>query len=222
MNNQYQCFGRNLTQACTRKLILELFEEQTVSRKEIVNTVFEEHHKRGGKNSEVRVGLVKSALRSLKKSGFAENVELGYWFIRKKAHHEPQYEPPQPRKTHEEFVDPDLGSVTTIGSGAGSVYLYYYPTYRDFAESKGKTVWPCKIGKSKSANPTIRIDSQTATALPEKPVVGLIILTDSPDEIERKLHKLLHIGNKGMQDALGKEWFMTCPSDVQEFYEILE
>ncbi len=217
MNNRYQCFGRDLTSDCARKLIQELFEGQTVRRREIVNTVFEVHHKRGGGNSGVRLHVIKSALKSMKESGVAENVELGFWYILQKANPEPHTESLQSPKTKEELVNPDLDSIKTIGAGKNSVYLYYYPTYRSFAESQGETDWPCKIGKSESIDPAIRINSQTATALPENPVVGLIIRTDSPDTIEWAIHEFL--GNKHMQNAPGKEWFMTHPNEVQEIHE---
>ena len=36
MNNQYECFGRDLTVGCARKLIQELFKGQTVRRHEVI------------------------------------------------------------------------------------------------------------------------------------------------------------------------------------------
>ena len=81
MNNQYQCFGGDLTTDCARKLIQELFGGQTVQRREIVNTVFEQHHQRGGMNSGVRSNIIQSALRSMKESGLAANSAYGVWHI---------------------------------------------------------------------------------------------------------------------------------------------
>lgn len=81
MNNQYQCFEGNLTTDCARKLIQELFGGQTIQRREIVNTVFEQHHERGGMNSGVRPSIIQSALKSMKESGLAANPEHGVWYI---------------------------------------------------------------------------------------------------------------------------------------------
>ncbi|MDE0015372.1 MAG: FRG domain-containing protein, partial [Candidatus Poribacteria bacterium] len=81
MNNQYQCFGRDLTTDCARKLIQELFKGQTIRRREIVNAVFEQHHERGGMNSGVRPNIIQSSLKSMKESGLAANPEHGVWYI---------------------------------------------------------------------------------------------------------------------------------------------
>ena len=81
MNNQYQCFDRDLTTDCARKLIQELFKGKTVRRREIVNAVFEQHHERGGTNSGVHPSVIQSALKDMKESGIAANPEHGVWYI---------------------------------------------------------------------------------------------------------------------------------------------
>ena len=81
MNNQYQCFGRDLTTDCARKLIQELFKGQTIRRREIGTAVFEQHHERGGTNSGVRPNIIQSALTSMKESRLAANPEYGVWYI---------------------------------------------------------------------------------------------------------------------------------------------
>ena len=81
MNNQYQCFGGDLTIDCARKLIQELFKGQTIRRREIVSTVFEQHNERGGMNSGVHPNIIQSALKSMKESGIAANPEYGVWYI---------------------------------------------------------------------------------------------------------------------------------------------
>lgn len=81
MNNQYQCFGKDLTTDCARKLIQELFKGQTIRRREIVSAVFEQHHERGGANSGVRPNVIQLALKNMKESGLAANPERGVWYI---------------------------------------------------------------------------------------------------------------------------------------------
>ena len=46
-----------------------------------MNTVFEQHHERGGTDSEVRPNIIQSALRDMKESGIATNPEHGFWYI---------------------------------------------------------------------------------------------------------------------------------------------
>ena len=81
MNNEYQCFGIDLTTDCARKLIQELFKGQTIRRREIVSVVFEQHHERGGTNSGVHPNVIQSALKSMRESGLAANPEYGIWYI---------------------------------------------------------------------------------------------------------------------------------------------
>lgn len=104
-----------------------------------------------------------------------------------------------------------------IGSGNGSVYLYYYPQYRESAESKGEKVWECKIGRTKHDKADGRIRNQ-ATGLPERPMIGLHIKTDWPKEVEDIIHDILKVRGKHIADAPGREWFVTSPSEVEEIY----
>ena len=105
-----------------------------------------------------------------------------------------------------------------IGSGKQSVYLYYYPAYQHLAESQGEEVWACKIGRARN-DPLIRISSQTRTALPEYPKVGLIIKTDEFVLMETTIQNILKLQGKHKQDAPGTEWFVTSPSEVKRVYE---
>ncbi len=105
-----------------------------------------------------------------------------------------------------------------IGSGKQSVYLYYYPAYQRLAELQGEEVWACKIGKARN-DPLIRISSQTRTALPEYPKVGLIIKTDELNLMENTIQNILKLQGKQKQDAPGNEWFITSPGEVERVYE---
>ena len=115
----------------------------------------------------------------------------------------------------------DLDPERTIGSGNSSVYLYYYPQYRESAESKGKQVWACKIGKTIDSEADGRIRGQ-ATGLPENPKIGLHIKTDKEAEIERIIHDILKVRGKHKDDTPGREWFLTSPSEVEEIYKFIE
>ena len=105
-----------------------------------------------------------------------------------------------------------------IGFGKQSVYLYYYPAYQRLAELQDEAVWACKIGKSRSSAVN-RIGSQTRTALPEFPKVGLIIKTDESGLMEKAIQYILRIQGKQKQDAPGNEWFITSPSEIEQVYE---
>ena len=111
----------------------------------------------------------------------------------------------------------DLDPEKTIGSGNSSVYLYYYPRYRESAESKGEKFWECKIGRTIHGEADGRIRGQV-TGLPESPKIGLHIKTDRPKKIEDIIHDILKVRGKHVEDAPGREWFLTSPSEVEEIY----
>ena len=107
-----------------------------------------------------------------------------------------------------------------IGSGNGSVYLYYYPQYQERAESKGESVWECKIGRTTHSEAGTRIRQQ-ATGLPESPMIGLHIKTDKEKKIERIIHDILKVRGTHIADAPGREWFLTSPSEVEDIYNFI-
>ena len=210
MNNQYEYVEKSLTPKIAQHLILELFAGQTVQKQEIMRIVDETHHERGGLPARAKFPPVTMALTNMKREGLVENPSQGYWLI--------------PSTTQEDDgVDSepnnlDLEPEKIIGSGKQSVYLYYYPAYRRLAELRGEEVWACKIGKARN-DPLIRISSQTRTALPEYPTVGLIIKTNEFTLMETTIQNILKLQGKHMLDAPGREWFLTSPSEVETVYE---
>ena len=64
----------------------------------------------------------------------------------------------------------------------------------------------------------VRQQTDSPTGLPESPQIGLIIKTDNAQGIERAIHSILSAKGKHKEDALGKEWFITSPEEVEEIY----
>ncbi|MDE0085978.1 MAG: GIY-YIG nuclease family protein [Candidatus Poribacteria bacterium] len=202
-----------------RPLILERFTGQPrVPTRAIINHVEKEHCKGVRELSANEKMIVSDALISLRKEGLADNPERGYWsFLTTTESEDPKMiEKPQ-RQVATSGVE-NIAPERTIGSGKGSVYLYYYPKYQESAESKGKKVWECKIGKTIHGKPQARIGEQT-TGLPESPKIGLHIKTDRYEKIERILHDILKVRGRYVDGAPGKEWFLTSPSEVEEIYK---
>ena len=210
MNNQYEYVGKSLTPKIAQYLIIELFAEQAVQKLEIMSAVDETHHERGGLPSRAQFHHpVTLALYNMRREGQASKTGPGNnWLISSitqdddSANAEPD----------------DLEPEKIIGSGKQSVYLYYYPAYQRLAELLGEEVWACKIGKSRN-DPLSRISSQTRTALPEYPKIGLIIKTDALNLMENTIQNILKLQGKQKQDAPGNEWFITSPNEVERVYE---
>jgi len=118
---------------------------------------------------------------------------------------------------HETFIAPPItprfAAERTFGAGSGAIYVYYLPAYKERAVARNEKSWACKIGKS-DRDPLDRILDQAATALPERPIVDFILLTDHASLIERALHCVLAIRGRRIEGSPGFEWFLTSPEEV--------
>ena len=209
MSNQYEYAEKSLTPRIAQHLIIELFAGQAVQKQEIMRIVDETHRERGGLPPRAKFNNpVTLALYNMRREGLVENPSQGYCFILSATQQDDSVD-----------SEPDnLEPEKIIGSGKQSVYLYYYPAYRRLAELQSEEVWACKIGKARN-DPISRIRSQTRTALPEYPKVGLIIKTDEFTLMETTIQNILKLQGKHIQDAPGTEWFLTSPSEVETVYE---
>ncbi len=213
MNDGYQYTGRTLTPKIARELIQELFSGQSIPKQEMIEVVPRHHSERGGLPSAARSNNpVTLALWNMKREGLAEEIGKGNFRIHSSTH--------ENENADFESIDSksnDLEPEKIIGLGKQSVYLYYYPAYQRLAELQAEEVWACKIGKSRS-DPIGRIVSQTRTALPEFPKIGLLIKTDALNLMETTIQNILRLQGKQKQDAPGTEWFITSPREVEQIY----
>ncbi|MDE0423506.1 MAG: GIY-YIG nuclease family protein [Candidatus Poribacteria bacterium] len=115
----------------------------------------------------------------------------------------------------------NLNAEKTIGAGRHSVYLYYDQHKRVRAESKGETFFPCKIGRTTQELHT-RIYQQDTTVAAERFKLGLHIKTEDPIFIEQIIHETLKARGQHIDDAPGREWFLTAPSDVERILEKMD
>lgn len=209
MNNQYEHAEKSLTPKIAQHLIIELFAGRTVQKQEIMSAVDETHREGGGLPSRAQFNHpVTLALYNMRREGRASNPSRSNWLIRLSTQDDDSV------NSEPDNLEPEK----IIGSGKQSVYLYYYPAYQRLAELQGEEVWACKIGKARN-DPLIRISSQTRTALPEYPKVGLIIKTDELNLMENTIQNILKLQGKQKQDAPGNEWFITSPGEVERVYE---
>ena len=179
-----------LVAAVMYDLILECFPGRSVDRTEIVTKTTELHLSRGGKPCQGDVqSSLNTALTNLQKNDLAHRVVSGYWRI-----------------LPEE-----------IGSGESTVYVYYFPTFKQNAKQEGRDYWECKVGKT-----TQDVDSRMKqqTGIPEKAVVTEI-KTDDPDQLEKALHAMLKARGRHKEEAPGTEWFITSPREVYEMFCLL-
>lgn len=137
----------------------------------------------------------------LASDGCVQRLSLGHWRFT---------EPMSPDKVNEPVQ---------LGEGAGAVYVYYFPAYRDQAAYLGRGVWPMQIGMTAAGEVSLRVRDQVGTAMPERPIVGLIYRTGSAANVERLLHATLEERGRRIGDAPGREWFLTSLSEIREIME---
>ncbi|EPT9296025.1 hypothetical protein ACVTOH_004564 [Vibrio parahaemolyticus] len=223
--DNYEYKNIPLTPTICRELIVALFAGKTAARNDIVTAVVDMHVKLGGKSANAQdvPRTVKKALENLRKEEIAANPSTGYWSIS-------NVSTDQVEETNQELdlpqLQPQEESITLsaskiLGKGASSVYLYYYPAYKKLAERCGDEYWECKIGMS-DRDAVLRIMSQAGTALPETPVLDLLIKTDTPRVLESTLHGLLTLKDRKLPDAPGNEWFLTNPTEIESFLALID
>ncbi len=218
---EYQYVGLPLTSAIAAKLVIELFSGRTVKRQVIVDAVAMTHKSRGGADA-TAIDLprtIKKGLTTLKKQGLCSNPSTGFWKIGTAV--------PVTDITHALKEDSELvtesrlpAASRIVGSGSGSVYVYFFPIYKHVANAEGRNSWPCKIGRSER-DPILRVFSQSGTALPETPEIALLIKTDQAATLETALHAVLKLRGQWRDNSPGSEWFETNPEEIVSLLNIL-
>lgn len=216
MAENYKYYGLPITPSIIEYLILRLFNGQTLKRDIIVNGVLDYHVSNGGLYPDAQdfPRSVKKALSNLQKRNFATNRSYGFWEIYD--NNSPLIENTDLLPANEPEQNISLDTIPThnvYGDGPNAVYLYYFSNYKQLSELQNKKTWACKIGRT-DRDPLIRILSQSATALPEKPVIEFIIKTNDSSLLEGMLHSALTLRGKYIKDSPGIEWFDTNPEEV--------
>ena len=109
-----------------------------------------------------------------------------------------------------------------FGTGKHWVYLYYFPEDKKKAESEGKSIWQCRIGKTDGVNkkgqivydaPDKRVENQTRSYR-QKGNIALLIRVDRHVALETAIQKILFVQKREVRGAPGNSWFWTNPSEV--------
>lgn len=218
----YQYKGVKLMPSIAEKLIIEyLASQQMGKRKDLINFVVAEHRNRGGLMSQVdTIACMKKALSNLQKKKLVEAPAYGLY---KLAFHAAPNSLETDKHADDEIKvggDVSLAPESVHGNGDNCVYVYYYPAYKELAELKGETRWLCKIGLS-TVEASMRVNQQSGTSMPEKPVIALEFKTDKPSELEKALHSMLSIRGQKSAPSPGQEWFRTNPEEVKMLYDFI-
>lgn len=189
-----------------RHIAVEIIRDKlkgTWNIEDIVDMVVKHHISEGGLPPDSPESVVKrriqSALFHLRREGYVNRVsETGYW------------------EEHNWLIYPT--PLRVFGAGAYSVYLFYDP--RDYI-LYGKSVgcWACNIGWTvRDVGERVKEQTKQWTVLP---TIALVLKTDSPKDLEDKLHYMLkRVWRKDLKDkGAGREWFETDPDTVLLLYQ---
>ena len=210
MNSEYPHAGKHLNKPVIRYLIPLVYPgEGYFTVNEFREMIAKYHEENGGKSWIVKGidNLIRYVLQEyVEQHGWTcQNEKIPYrWGLPKE-----RTEPPKARTEPAKDSDVPL----TLGSGTGAVYVFYYPRDKKLAESKGKSVWECKIGMTEG-DVGSRVKGQMTAAIYEKPEIGLEIRTDNPRCLEKAIHAILELKGRKIDTDGGNEWFFTSPNEV--------
>lgn len=212
----YEFSGLSLTPTVFGKLLIQLFDGKRFERQVAISEVVDYHRANGGgivKEGRNLISVFKKATLDLRKKDIGlVNKEPGVWELH---YHEPEL---VEVVTSSSEIDDGVYSVDEIlGAGPNAVYVYYYDVYCELARMNGEVSWPCKIGRT-DCDPIQRIIGQAGTCHPELPHVALIIYCNDSNALEAAFHNIMKVKGRWMEDAPGKEWFITSPDEIKAIY----
>ena len=211
--NQYKYAGVELTPNIFMELLILLFDGKQFKRTTAIEEVLKYHQDNGGiLGKKEYISVFKHACLKLGNNGLS-NIGYGTWRLNYEVHEVEIVEEKQ-KETAEYVAD------TTIGTGNNAVYVYYYDTYKKYAENRGQQIWECKIGRT-DKDPLQRVLGQAGTCYPELPHIALVIKCENSLQLELALHSVLKIRNRWIENAPGTEWFYTSPEEVESIYQMI-
>lgn len=177
----------------------------------------------GAMSRNTTTNSVKKALAVLRNQGIVENPTHGYYRLTTSTEDLDVSSRP-PESGTESASPPDNCDLVIeeseefspaeaeLGEGAQAVYAFYLPTYRTHAQRDGSSGWPIKVGMT-TTSVEVRMAAHR-TALPEPPVVGLVIRTENAALAEKVIHGVLTLRGRRLDDSGGSEWFVTSPEEI--------
>lgn len=231
MDGTYPYKGQPLQAAMAKGLVVEVLRDASgaMQRVDIANEIQRRHLERGGLPArQAPADVIKRALWYLEDEALVVRAGAnGCWRLTDEQATEERADPADAAETDvtssedaEDIADA-IHEGIVLGVGFETVYLYFLPNDRELAQTRGRTIWECKIGRTTSATSRERIlNPRCGFAHP--PIIGLEIRCNNAAALERELHGHLREIEAEVSDSPGIEWFYTSPSRVQRWYEMRE
>jgi T5orf172 domain len=156
---------------------------------------------------------LKKALGELKDDGLIANVRKGWWTLPADSQI-PETKSPAPVSSGRR----SMPVLREIGRGDECVYILQFRDDVEAARAANRSSWNCKIGKSKNAAQRLLNVGSNNTFIAKPPEIGLMILCDDADNVEKVIHYTLRKCRRHIEHSAGNEWFETSPDQVANFY----
>lgn len=224
----YKYMDLPFTGIVAKELIIDKLTPNKIYKKEeILEEIYGFHLKNGGSDHQTKDlwrNSFKSVLGKLKKEGKAIDPQRGYWKLLSSQEMKPQEikkisqkkeeikKETQNKKDNKTDIFPKY--ILGDEKSEGFVYLYYYESYKTMKNENKE--WECKIGKT-SLKDYNRIYSQVGTAMPEEPILEMVIYHKNYSDLERAIHSYLRVKNKNKNNARGTEWFIINPQEIFDY-----
>jgi hypothetical protein len=215
-----------LMPSVARRIMEELFQIKSQWRRaDLAAEVERIHLERGGlRGSQDSQSIAKKALSVLEEDGKVDSPAYGQWrwipaAVSGGSVDRAETAAPVASVTERE----DLIIDKQLGEGPETVYLYFNPNDKKLAQLEGRDTWECKIGRTATGDPRMRVLEQgVRTALSRTPEIGLVLRTQDANALETALHASLRILEAQVEDSPGSEWFMTSPAHIESWYSAFQ
>lgn len=214
MFDRYSGGGEPGPTAVAEFVVQYLQTHKTASRRELNDALVAEWRQVSGRNFEHDpISKLKKALISTQRSGHVRPAAMhGHYAICDDAlDGESRFDGAVPSLADEALTRAEV----VLGQGAEYVYAIYISAYRQVAEASGEKSWPIKIGRAFDF--VARMNAHR-TALPDAPVIAVLMRVDDSPRLEKAMHGVLTFRGRSYGGDGGSEWYVTTPEEIQSVY----
>lgn len=117
----------------------------------------------------------------------------------------------------------NFDSVLELGDGADELYAFTFSSLRRIAELEQRTTYPMKVGYTtrEKLNSVARIAGMVneRAAFPERVELMMVWRTANGRGLEAAIHKRLKAEGRHIENAVGREWFLTNIDELRTLCE---
>jgi hypothetical protein len=214
---RYSTHGEPGPRAVEAFVVQYLREHKQASRREMNDALVAEWKRASGRNFEHEpMSKLKKALIATQRRGEIRSLPMhGYYGICDDDERGSDGAPFSLAERDSMALDALRRAEAVVGEGREYVYAFYIAAYREAAVARGEASWAIKIGRSYDY--VARMNAHR-TALPDAPVIALLMLTDDAARLEKAIHGVLSFRGRSYVGNGGSEWYSTTPDEIRSAY----